>query len=230
VHLWENVPDLLLPSNHENLEWLLGILFQIGYVVAYGLFKSSAYGHPTRRERAYGVCLHVESFAMSIPSATALAQRILDFARSMASVDDATGIRSFLLPHTHEHIAQSLLRLQRVKAKDLERSSDDHQWRKKTKAMCDSHRINYSRLQAPAIVKDSLCFQALPLRGALNYPAHYLKPNQTTTTTSTTTVTTRTTTNTTTTPTATATTTTTAMSTARVSRSAYFSMAVCRWC
>jgi site-specific DNA-cytosine methylase len=166
VHLWENVPDLLAPGSNDNLEWLLGILFKIGYVVAYGLFKSSSFGHPTHRERAYGVCIRFESVLMPIPCATALAQRILDVARSMI-IEQEPKLRDFLLPRKHEHLKSALQGLQRVKAKGLEGKVAESVWRKKTLAMCDSAHLNYCRLQTPSFLMDSPFFQSLPLRGVL---------------------------------------------------------------
>jgi site-specific DNA-cytosine methylase len=97
VHVWENVGDLLAQSNWSNLEWLLCALKRAGFVCAYGLFRSMDFGNPTRRERAYGVCLNFRLLKMSAAECQDLAQKVIDFAKGSLKTP-AVDLKQILLP------------------------------------------------------------------------------------------------------------------------------------
>ena len=162
LHFWENVPDIVASSNFQNLQWLMHALRKAGYACAYGKFRSINYGHPSKRERAYGVCLNASKLGLDMLQATHLAQKVIDFAQSVfGQVAGPVPLRSILLPDKSEWVQARLHQLQETKAKDLESKSLDTSWRKKTSGMCTAHGINYSTLVAPPKISGSDFYQAL---------------------------------------------------------------------
>eukprot|EP00959_Pyramimonas_sp_CCMP1952_P071764 1499152-Pyramimonas_sp.AAC.1 len=49
VHIWENVPEILDPTNADNLEWLLSALNKLNYACEQAKFVSTDFGIPQRR-------------------------------------------------------------------------------------------------------------------------------------------------------------------------------------
>ncbi len=98
IHIWENVPELLHNANEENMNWFINKLFQIGYMCSYSTFKSSKFGHPTKRERAYGVCINFRRLKLSFMDAVSLSSKILRDAVSLSDSDPVVFVCSAVLP------------------------------------------------------------------------------------------------------------------------------------
>ena len=99
LHVWENVPDIISPKNMENLEWLMAALRKVGYECACSVFKSSSFGHPSARERAYGVCVNIAAMRKQGLNAWVVARQIIVYAQGLAS-NEILPLRRILLPDT----------------------------------------------------------------------------------------------------------------------------------
>jgi site-specific DNA-cytosine methylase len=177
-HVWESVLELLKQANQDNLDWLVNQFFVLGYVVAYCTLKSSHYGHPTGRERAYGLCLNFKKMNMTPPQAMVLATRIMEFVRTTMKLPSPVGLRWFLLSCNSDHVRMHTEHLAAsVKAAGREQLTKDLEWRKKMQTFCGTvgPGISYARLKTPDVLATSLYFLSLPLREQHGISAHFAK-------------------------------------------------------
>ena len=114
IHIWENVPNLLQPRNARNLRFLTMALMSCGFEHAHAILNSSDYCHPTRRERAFGVCVNFRRLHLDPGHAQALARRILMFTTDELQVD-AVPLQAFLLSEGSHHVRRDIAHLQCVK-------------------------------------------------------------------------------------------------------------------
>lgn len=178
VHLWENVIDLIGAVNYANLSWLLSQLFQIGYICSYGGFRSSHYGHPTKRERAYGICINFKAMNITVQEATALAQRIVMFVETNMKVAVPLRLSTFLLGDSDEHVRWHTDNQHIIKSANLEKKSEDLQWRRRTQQACDAANLNYSKLKPSPLVAKVPYYKNLPLREQHAIMVHLSKHNK----------------------------------------------------
>ena len=179
LHIWENVPDLVQHKNFENLEWLLRTVARAGYACAYGLFRSVRFGHPTRRERAYGVCLNFKKLGMTLSAAATLAQKLIDYAlTTFGCMPDPLVIplRMYILPSTSSWVMSKLAHLAALKKardqQDQKQARALADWPIKTSTFCRDRKINYSTLTAPAHISNTEYYRSLPAREQQLIAAH----------------------------------------------------------
>ncbi len=114
VHIWENVPTILEPRNARNLKFLSAALREVGYEHYYGRLNSAKFGHPTSRERAFGVCVNFRLMSGGAPAAQERAQQIFEFARIHLTFD-VLPLQNILLPASDVHVRQDVAHLQSLK-------------------------------------------------------------------------------------------------------------------
>jgi hypothetical protein len=114
VHMWENVPTILEPRNAGNLNFLGTALREVGYEHYYGRLSSADFGHPTTRERAFGVCVNYWKTTGGAPAAQERARLIFEFARLNLTCD-VIPLPQILLQSADVHVLQDVAHLQSVK-------------------------------------------------------------------------------------------------------------------
>lgn len=132
IHLWENVPELVSEKNSANLEHLMFLLIRAGYAVSFAVLKSADFGHPTKRERVYGVCLNHKLLGMCWSVALKLANKIMDFVKASLKMDEPVPLERFLLAQDDPAVVAKLSQMEATKSANRESSGPSAKWRQKT--------------------------------------------------------------------------------------------------
>ena len=164
-HIWENVPSILQYNQKNNLDYLLKALLKAGYVCATDMFLSSDYHLPQDRNRAYGICIHVDKSGLSREAACELAQEVVETVKSMAA-DKPASMKNFLLKSSDSYLQKQLVKLQATRSKYVHKEAlrKNLVWHKDTKAMCKRYGMQYDSLRLPRKLAASPWLRALPQR------------------------------------------------------------------
>lgn len=161
IYVGDNLDEIAKPESINKM--LLQERFaDIGYQVGLRIYKSSDFGSPTRRERAFILALHVETLGINKQEAKGIKQEAKGIIAKVFSTMDkmkrATpcSLDDFLLRDTDPYV-QGMLAARQMGVKDIEKSA----WREAFDKTRRTEQLRYSDCVVPAAQRASPWFLAL---------------------------------------------------------------------
>ena len=173
ITIFENHDSMIADRNFDQFCWFVNLMADNGFAVRAGIFKSRDYEVDSLRVRTFGVIVEFRDIGLSHHEAAAVAQSIVNDAKSMAAekmTRTSDGyvcrkISDYLLPPDDEILKEELRRLKATKNLDMEAADTTSvTWPAQISQVCKRRGVLPSQIAVPSDVAQSPWCNALPLR------------------------------------------------------------------